>query len=68
MQDKDKIILSKIIARIETIMKYCNGYNYYEFEENTMLTETCVFNILQIGELSKKGFSDEFRRGCATLF
>lgn len=61
MRDKDKIVLNKIIERINNIIKYCNGCNYEEFERNLMLTEACVFNILQIGELSKKALSDDFK-------
>lgn len=61
MKAKDKIVLCKIIERIDAIIKYCDGCDYKKFEENTMLVEACVFNILQIGELSKQALSDEFK-------
>lgn len=61
MRDKDKIILDKIIERICNILKYCNGCSYEEFQRNTMLTGARVFNILQIGELSKQALSNEFK-------
>ncbi|MGE4214614.1 MAG: DUF86 domain-containing protein [Anaerotignaceae bacterium] len=61
MRDKDKIVLNKIIERINSVLLYCKECNYETFEANTMLVEACVFNILQIGELSKQSLSDEFK-------
>lgn len=61
MKAKDEIVLGKIIDRIDTILRYCDGYDGKRFEENTMLVEACVFNILQIGELSKQALSDAFK-------
>jgi uncharacterized protein with HEPN domain len=57
--EKDYIVLGKIIERIQRVMAYCDGQTYEGFEANTMLQEACVFNILQVGELSKHSLSDE---------
>ena len=55
---KDPIVLEKLIERFERVITYCKGCSYDAFESNTMLQEACVFNILQIGELSKQAISD----------
>lgn len=51
-------MLKKMIERIQRVISYCDGCSYDAFEADTMLQEACVFNILQIGELSKHGLSD----------
>ena len=57
--EKDCAVLGKIVERIRRILSYCGEQTYESFEANTMLQEACVFNILQIGELSKHSLSDE---------
>ena len=56
--EKDQIVLLKIIERIGRTIAYCVDQSYDDFELNTMLQEACVFNILQIGELAKRGLSE----------
>jgi uncharacterized protein with HEPN domain len=51
---KNKIITTKIIAYIEKILEYCNGYSYEEFCANSLVIDACVFNLSQIGELANK--------------
>ena len=34
---KDRIVLCKMIERIQRTISYCNGHAYEEFEANTML-------------------------------
>lgn len=52
--------LNKIVAHIARTLEYCEGRSFEEFQANTMLQEACVFNILQIGELSKAGLDAAF--------
>ena len=58
--EKDQIVLQKNIQRIGRTIAYCAGQSYDNFELNTMLQEACVFNVLQIGELAKRGLSEAF--------
>lgn len=55
--EKDKIVLQKMIERIQRTIQYCNGKSYIDFENDIMLQEACVFNILQIGEMAKQKLS-----------
>lgn len=45
-------ILEKIIAHIQRTLTYCADTTYADFLQNTMLQEACIFNVLQIGELT----------------
>lgn len=58
---KDDIIISKIIVYMDKILKYCQGYNYDGFVDNSMLVEASVFNLSQIGELANK-LSEEYEK------
>ena len=52
---KNKIILLIIIGYIEKVMLYCKDIaNQSDFISDSMLVESCVFNLSQIGELSNK--------------
>lgn len=57
---KNEIIVEKIIKYIDKITSYTANCTYESFSENTMLTEACVFNLGQIGELSNK-LDDDFK-------
>ena len=52
--------LRKIISHIDHTLEYCEGVSFDAFMRNRMLQEACVFNILQIGELSKNGLDEAF--------
>lgn len=52
--------LRKLIAHIDHTLEYCEGLDFDRFMENRMLQEACVFNILQIGELSRNGLDEAF--------
>lgn len=52
--------LAKIISHISRTLEYCERRSFEEFQGNSMLQEACVFNILQIGELSKTGLDAAF--------
>ena len=52
---KDIQVLRKIISHIDHTLEYCDGQSFDAFTENRMLQEACIFNVLQVGELSKAG-------------
>ncbi|MEE0954270.1 MAG: HepT-like ribonuclease domain-containing protein [Eubacterium sp.] len=58
---RNNIIVSKLIRLISTINSYCDGAEYDDFKENSMLVEACVFNLSQMGELVSK-LDKEFER------
>ena len=51
MLPKDTRVIKKMMERIATVLTYCLGLDYEGFSRYTMLTEACVFNLLQIGEM-----------------
>lgn len=51
---RNNIIISKMLKYIEKILGYCTNITYNEFSENSILTEACVFNLSQLGELATK--------------
>ncbi len=50
---KNKQIIIKMVKYIDNIEKYTENISYEEFIKNNMLIDACVFNISQIGELTK---------------
>ena len=48
---RNEIIMGKMIAYCEKLIRYCEGYSYETFAKDTKLVEACVFNLSQIGEL-----------------
>ncbi len=58
--DKSRRILEKIVAHIDHTLEYCQGQTFASFMDNRMLQEACIFNLLQIGELSKLGLDAGF--------
>ena len=58
--NKDLHVLAKIIMHIEHTLEYCAGHCFESFMADRMLQEACIFNVLQIGELSKVGLSSTF--------
>ena len=60
--EKSRQILRKIITHIDHTLEYCQGESFESFMNNRMLQEACIFNILQIGELSKLGLDEGFTR------
>ena len=58
--EKSRQILQKIITHIDHTLEYCQGETFESFMNNRMLQEACIFNILQIGELSKLGLDEGF--------
>ena len=51
---RNDVVVEKMIQLIEKLEKYCDDVTYDEFVNNEMLTEACIFNISQLGELTRK--------------
>jgi len=51
---KNKIIIDKMLAYCEKVQTYSAGLDYYQFVASPMVTEACVFNLLQLGEVIAK--------------
>ena len=51
---RNDVVVEKMIQLIEKLEKYCENVTYEEFVKNEMLTEACIFNISQLGELTRK--------------
>lgn len=51
---KNRVIIEKIISYAQKVTTYCEGVDKEEFIMNQMLTESCVFNLSQMGELANK--------------
>jgi uncharacterized protein with HEPN domain len=52
---RNDIIVRKIIDYIGKIIRNCDDVKCIEeFTKNTILVESCVFNLLQIGEIANK--------------
>ena len=68
MNDKDRRVLEKISQHIEAILRYCQDCNSLEeFQSDSMLVEATVFNLMQIGELTKEELSDTAKAGIKTI-
>ncbi len=61
MPHKDIKSIEAIIQRIDSVVDYCRDYDFISFSENTMLIEACVFNLMQIGEISNRDISDHLK-------
>lgn len=61
---RNEIAIQKIISYAEKVVQYCEVVsNQHEFSSNSMLVESCVFNLSQIGELANKldnSFTDQY--------
>ena len=52
---KDEIVIKKIIGYASKALGYCEGISdRKDFVANTLVVEACVFNLSQIGELTRK--------------
>ena len=59
MDNKDIAVLRKIREHIGAILRYCqNCADMEDFQADSMRVEATVFNLMQIGELSKFSLSD----------
>ena len=55
---RNRIIVEKMLGYIDRILSYCSEKDYTAFISDTILTEACVFNLSQLGELATKLDSD----------
>jgi uncharacterized protein with HEPN domain len=53
MDEKNVRIVTKIISYAEKIIDYCKGIDETSFLTDIKLVEACVFNLIQIGELTR---------------
>lgn len=60
------MVLKKMLEIVRKVRGYCDGRTYDDFEMDEMLTEACVFNLVQLGEQSHR-VSDEFVESHAEL-
>ncbi|OUO94035.1 HepT-like ribonuclease domain-containing protein [Cloacibacillus sp. An23] len=58
---RNKIIIEKIVRHADRILAYCRGVSYEKFSADAMLSDACVFNLGQIGELANQ-LDDDFTR------
>ena len=54
---RNEVVIQKLIKYADKLTDYCKGYDYESFGQDTKLVEACVFNLSQMGELTK--FVDE---------
>ena len=68
MNSKDHIVLEKLEKHCRSIIGYCERCcNLQDFEADPMCVEATVFNLMQIGELAKSGFSDETKNNIPSI-
>ena len=54
MANKDYVVVKKIIKHIDKINEYIINIEQSVFLADTKIIEACVFNLLQMGELTRK--------------
>jgi len=60
MKNRNYILISKIIGYIDKINDYSTNIDKSDFLNDSKLIEACVFNLLQIGELTSR-LNEDFR-------
>ena len=50
---RNEIIVQKLLAYAEKLLRYCDGLDYAAFASDSKLVEACVFNLSQMGELCR---------------
>jgi len=62
MESSDKEVLLNILKHVNHAIKYTEKYDdIAAFEADDMCVEATVFNLMQIGELTKTSLSDELK-------
>jgi len=54
MQNKEVVIIQKIINYINDVKEYTENISYSEFSTDKKTISACAFSVSQIGELSKE--------------
>ncbi|MBQ4492366.1 MAG: DUF86 domain-containing protein [Deltaproteobacteria bacterium] len=68
MKDKDRDILRKIWDHARKVIKYSkNCKTYEEFAGSDLISDACIFNIMQIGELAKNELSDDAKNQIVSI-
>lgn len=68
MNEHDRKTLLSINKHIHSIQRYCSKCSDIDaFISDSMLVEACVFNLMQIGELSKNELSDECKKSITSI-
>ncbi len=68
MDNKDRRILQKLQAHTEAILRYCKDcQTLSDFEADSMRVGATVFNLMQIGELSKASLSDAAKESIPSI-
>jgi len=63
MTEKDKRVLQKLLKHCDKIITYnAQNQSLDDFVADEMVIEATVFNLLQIGELSKQQLSDQVKK------
>ncbi len=55
---RNEIIVQKLLAYAEKLLRYCDGLDYDDFVADSKLVEACVFNLSQMGELCRAADDD----------
>lgn len=50
---RNEIIIQKLLAYSNKLVRYCDGLDYDAFSSDSKLVEACVFNLSQMGELCR---------------
>jgi len=68
MDKKDREVLLKIEKHIRHAIDYTVKYDSLNaFEQDEMCVEATVFNLMQIGELTKFSLSDDYKQSIQTI-
>ena len=68
MDSKDMRVLQELQEHTEAILRYCKDcHSLSDFEADPMRVEATVFNLMQIGELSKTSLSDAAKEAIPTI-
>jgi len=51
---RNSVIVEKLAAYSEKVIRYCEGLDHGQFAADTKLVEACVFNLSQMGELANR--------------
>lgn len=68
MNVHDKKVLIKINEHIKSVQNYCqNIESLNDFTLNSMCVEACVFNLMQIVELTHKSLTEETKKEISSI-
>ena len=66
MNDKDKVVVRKMLKYCEKVYRYINNMTEQDFADKEETQDACALCILQIGELSKS-VSEEMKRSYSQI-